>query len=67
MTFFLLLFAVIVTLRRRSHVLPDTSDSHPTFQPSAGITTLAALEIDPRTEHLQDEKPPLQPDKADMQ
>ena len=52
MTFFLSLFAVIVIVRRRSHVLPDTSDSHPTFQPSAGITTPAAFEIDPRTEHL---------------
>ncbi|MDC8831442.1 MFS transporter [Alteromonas gilva] len=58
MTFFLALFAVIVLFRRRTHVLPDTADDHQTFQPSAGITTPMALEIDPRTEHLQDNPQP---------
>ncbi|NVK57257.1 MAG: MFS transporter [Alteromonadaceae bacterium] len=58
MTFFLITFAVIVMVRRRTHVLPDTTDEHQTFQPSAGMTTPMALEIDPRTEHLQDVGPP---------
>ncbi len=50
MAVFLLLFAIIIVVRRTTHELPSADHETDIFQPSAGMTTPMALELDPRTE-----------------
>lgn len=51
MSLILALFAIIIFVRRNKHILPATAVENTSFQASAGLTTTAALEIDPRAKH----------------
>lgn len=44
------LFCLILIARRKSHVLPVTTDDNEDFQAVAGMTTPEAYNLDPRAE-----------------
>jgi MFS family permease len=46
----LIIFFVIVLLRRNSHVLPDNLENKDSFHPVSDMATTVAYEMDPRTE-----------------
>lgn len=46
----LLIFSIVIHVRRQTHELPETIESHEEFQPLPGMTTPALFEIDPRHE-----------------
>ncbi len=61
----LLVFALVIALRRRAHVLPVHDETEP-FRAVSNLATPMALELDPRTESEHppaDEEPPAA-DKA---
>lgn len=48
----LILFSLIISIRRTSHALPNIPESNEAFRPVADMTTPLAYEMDPRNEEL---------------